>query len=60
MMAVIRLSHIIPVVTAAVEADGEEIEADIRRFNTMEPDDPEFYNFQMALRSRFSYWHRAW
>ncbi|MFC1849064.1 hypothetical protein ACFL27_02535 [candidate division CSSED10-310 bacterium] len=60
MVAVIRLIHITPVVTEAVLADGKEIETNIRRFNTMTPTDPEFYNFQVELRSRFSYWHRAW
>ncbi len=60
MEAVIRLSHIAPVVTEVVLADGKEIETNIRRFNTMTPTDPEFYNFQIELRSRFSYWHRAW
>ncbi len=60
LLATTRLSQIMPAVSAAVLEDGREIEAAIRRFNEMMPDDPNSLSVQVELRSRFSNWHRAW
>jgi hypothetical protein len=58
--AVTRLSRITPEISGAVLTEGREIEAELRFFNDMKSDDPKFYEVQMDLRTRFSYWHRAW
>lgn len=58
--AVARLDSIKPEVIKAVLAYGQRIESDIRHFNTMEKGDPDFYDFQVRLRSRHINWHYAW
>lgn len=49
-----------PAVVEAILAEGREIAAGLRRFNTVAADDPAFYDLQMELRSRFNYWKQAW
>jgi hypothetical protein len=58
--AVASLTRVTPEVSGAVLAEGRSIAEGIRGFNTMKADDPNFYNVQLNLRTRFSYWHRAW
>ena len=58
--AVARLESIQPEVIKAVLSYSQEIESDIRHFNTMEEGDPDFYDLQVRLRSRYINWHRAW
>lgn len=47
-------------ITEATLAEGREIAAGLRRFNEMKKEDPEFYNVQVELRTRFNYWKQAW
>lgn len=47
-------------ITDATLAEGREIAAGIRRFNEMKAEDPQFYNVQVELRTRFNYWKQAW
>jgi hypothetical protein len=57
---VMNLTRISPEVTEAMRTEGRKIALALRDFNQMKSDDPEFYNVQVALRSRFSHWHHAW
>jgi hypothetical protein len=54
------LTSLAPEVSEAVLAEGRDIAEGIRRFNGMKQDDADSYAVQSELRSRFSYWHRAW
>lgn len=47
-------------ITEATLAEGREIASGIRRFNEMRVEDPQFYNVQVELRTRFNYWKQAW
>jgi hypothetical protein len=58
--AVTMLAAIAPEIPAAVLAEGKEIAAGVRTFNGMSAEAEDFYDVQIALRSRFSYWHHAW
>lgn len=58
--AVTKLKTVTPEISDVVRAEGRDIAEGIRRFNEMKEDDPRFYDVQLDLRSRFSYWHRAW
>jgi len=60
LVAVTRLGAVSPQVAEAVLAEGRGLADSIRDFNGMSADDPDFYTVQVVLRSRFSYWHRAW
>lgn len=57
---VMNLSRVSPEVSEAVLAEGRQLGSALKDFNQMKSDDPDFYNVQVALRSRFSYWHHAW
>ncbi len=58
--AVTKLSRVSPDVSEAVRDVGRNIADGIRRFNDMKPDEANYYSVASDLRSRFSYWHRAW
>ena len=58
--AVPRLSAIAPEVYEAICEEAHHVSDGIRNFNKMKSDDPDFYNVQVQLRTRFSYWKRAW
>jgi hypothetical protein len=58
--AVTKLSRVSPDVGEAVRDVGRNIADGIRRFNDMKADEADDYSFASDLRSRFSYWHRAW
>lgn len=58
--AVTKLSRVSPDVAEAVRDVGRNIADAIRRFNEMKPDDADYYSVASGLRTRFSYWHRAW
>ena len=58
--AVPRLSAISAEVAAAVQAEGGAIAAAIEVFNGMSSEVPDFYDVQVALRSRFNHWKLAW
>ena len=58
--AVRQLKAITPEIRDAVIAEGKDITELLRRFNTMQSDDPKLWSTQMELRSRFADWKRAW
>jgi len=58
--AAARLETVAPEVAEAVRAEGRDLAGAIRAFNAMSADAPEFWTVQVELRSRFSFWHRAW
>jgi len=60
MVAAAHLSQVKPVVSEAVLAEGRDIEALIRRFNEMTPDDPKSFTIAGEILNRFSYWNKAW
>jgi hypothetical protein len=60
LFAVTQLREIKPVISEAVRAEGRAIAGRLKEFNRMNSEEPDFYGVQMELRSRFSYWHRAW
>jgi hypothetical protein len=60
MNALMSLKTIDPAVVQAMRDVGEDIAADIRRFNDMKPDDPSAMELAWRARTRFGTWHRAW
>ncbi len=58
--AVAHLIGVAPEIADAVQAEGREVAAGLRRFNAMAESDPEFLPVQVELRSRFGSWKRAW
>jgi hypothetical protein len=58
--AVMQLTNVAPEVSEAVLAEGCAVAEGIRQFNDMDAGAPDFYDVQIQLRSRFSYWHQAW
>jgi hypothetical protein len=58
--AVIELTRVTPEIRDAVLAEGRDIAEGVRAFNQMKADDPRFYDVQIQLRTRFSYWKQAW
>lgn len=60
LFAVTAMRPITEGVRDAVLAEAKNVADGVRRFNTLAEDDPDFYNLALTLRSRFSYWHRAW
>jgi hypothetical protein len=58
--AVIQLTKVTPEIRDAVLAEGRDISEGVRAFNRMKSDEPGFYDVQIQLRTRFSYWKQAW
>jgi hypothetical protein len=58
--AVVQLRKVTPEIREAVLAEGREIAEGVRAFNLMKADEPRFYDVQIQLRTRFSYWKQAW
>lgn len=58
--SVTKLAQVAPEVSEAVRAEQSRIVEGIKRFNAMKSDDAGYYDLGNELRSRFSYWHRAW
>jgi hypothetical protein len=58
--AVTRLKSLDPVVVQAVRDTGDDIAAEIRKFNMMKPSDPGYIDLASRIRDRFAAWHQAW
>lgn len=58
--AVSRLRKIDPSVTKAMLEIGMGIQDQIRKFNTMKPDQPGYYELGNDIRNKFKAWHNAW
>lgn len=58
--AVSRLKVVAPEVSKAVLEIAADIEDQIRKFNTMKPDQPGYYELGNDIRNRFKSWSQAW
>jgi hypothetical protein len=58
--AVSRLKVVAPEVSKAVLDIAADIEERIRKFNTMKPDQPGYYELGNDIRNRFKSWSQAW
>ena len=57
----VRLLKVIdPAVLQAMRDDAARIEDQIRRFNTMKPDQPGYYELGNDIRNQFKAWSQAW
>src|SRR5262249_43818401 len=54
------MQNITPEIRDAVLAEERKVVEGVQRFNEMKSDAPDFWDVQVQLRTRFSYWKQAW